>query len=519
MHASHLPPGPLSASLFVEGLRARAGFLVGSALIFHALLWTLVAIISEPTPDPKIAAGLAIGREWMLGYPGLPILAPWTMEAIYSLFPSVLLMKALGPAAVALAGWYVFGLARRIVGEQHGALATLAMVGVTPVSFPVGALDSATIQMPVVAGLVLSWWCAVREGNRAAWILFGVTSALTLYAGVQGLFVIALLLVISVTGSGKAAIRKHQTQALAFVALIVFALIAAPRLWWLATHDFSGLYESPLAGFETVGVMKPYEAAGGALAGHLGLILLIVVATPILANVREASVSFTRAPLSGFAAVVAILIAAVPFFAAALAAIVFNLRITIDAFACLLLYSGLLAFLFAGETVRLCRQRLAVIIAFILLFLPPLGIAALNFSLPWFGRGLMTNWPAQAAAQIMSESFRNRTGKPLAIIAGQPLYAAEIALAAKDRPHIFPNADPAIAPWIKDNAVKEKGAVVFWPVIRGNAAPPTALTIALPPFVPEAPLSLLWSLPGSIDPVRLGWAIIPPEKSPAPKAQ
>src|SRR6185437_11480056 len=158
MHASHLPPGPLSASLFVEGLRARAGFLVASALIFHALLWTLVAIISEPTPDPKIAAGLAIGREWMLGYPGLPILAPWVTEAVYSVFPSVLLMKALGSAAVALAGWYVFGLARRIVGEQHGALATLAMVGVTPVSFPVGALDSATIQMPIVAGMVLSWW-------------------------------------------------------------------------------------------------------------------------------------------------------------------------------------------------------------------------------------------------------------------------------------------------------------------------------------------------------------------------
>jgi len=147
-----------------------------------------------------------------------------------------------------------------------------------------------------------------------------------------------------------------------------------------------------------------------------------------------------------------------------------------------------------------------------LLFLPPLGIAALNFSLPWFGRGLMTNWPAQAAAQIMNESFRNRTGKPLAIIAGQTLYAAEIALAAKDRPHIFPDANPEIAPWIRKNAVKEKGAVVFWPVIRGNAAPPTSLTIALPPFVPEAPLSLLWSLPGSIDPVRLGWAIIPPQK-------
>ncbi|HVT56137.1 MAG TPA: glycosyltransferase family 39 protein, partial [Xanthobacteraceae bacterium] len=430
----------------------------------------------------------------------------------YSVFPSVLLMKALGPAAVALAGWLVFRLARRIVGEQHGALATLAMVGVTPVSFPVGALDSATIQMPIVAGIVLAWWRAMREGNRAAWILLGVTSALTLYAGVQGLFVLAVLLVISITGSGKAAMRKHGTPALALAALIVFALIAAPRLWWLATHNFSGLYESAATGFETLGVLKPYEAAGGAIAGHLGLLLLIAVATPLLTGGRLATVAFTRAPLSGFAIVAAAVIATIPFFAAALVAIAFNVPITADAFASLLLYSGLLAFLFAGETVRLCRQRLAVTIVCVLLVLPPVAIVAINFGAPFLGRGMMTNWPAKAAAQVMNESFQNRTGKPLALLIGPPLYASEIALAAKDRPHIFPNADRRIAPWIKEKAVAEQGAVVFWPVTSKDTAPPTSLTAALPPFTPEAPLSLLWILPGSIDPVRLGWAIIPPKK-------
>jgi hypothetical protein len=511
MHASNPPPGPLTASLFVEALRAHAGLLVAGALILHAILWTLVPIASNFTPDPKIAANLAIGREWVFGYRGLPILAPWVMASVYSVFPSILLMKALGPAAVALAGWLVFRLARRIVGEQHGALATLAMVGVTPVSFPVGALDSATIEMPIIAGMVLAWWRAMREGNRAAWILLGLTSALTLYAGVQGLFVLAVLLVISITGSGKAAIRKYDTPALALAALIVFALVAAPRLWWLGTHQFSGLYESAATGFETLGVLKPYEAAGGSIAGHLGLLLLLVVATPILTGGRLATVAFTRAPLSSFAIVAAAVIATVPFFAAALVAIAFDVPITADAFASLLLYSGLLAFLFAGETVRLCRQRLAVALVCILLVLPPIAIVAINFGAPWLGRGMMINWPAQAAAQIMNESFQNRTGKPLALLIGPPLYASEIALAAKDRPHIFPNADRSIAPWIKEKAVAEQGAVVFWP-IRGSGAPPVELTVGLPAFTPEAPLSLLWALPGSIDPVRLGWAIIPPKK-------
>ena len=105
MHASSPPPGPLSASLFVEALRAHAGTLVACALILHALLWTLAAGISEPTPDPRIAMGLALGREGLLGYPGLPMLAPWLLEAVYSFLPSVSVMKAMGPFAVALAGW------------------------------------------------------------------------------------------------------------------------------------------------------------------------------------------------------------------------------------------------------------------------------------------------------------------------------------------------------------------------------------------------------------------------------
>ncbi len=510
MHASSPPPGPLSASLFVEALRAHASTLVAGALILHALLWTFVAVISEPTPDPKIALGLALGREWPLGYTGIPVLAPWLLQAVHAVLPSALVMKALGPMAVAIAGWFVFLLARRMIGERHGALVTLVMVGVTPVSFPVGALDSSLIQMPLVAGMVLAWWCATREGSCGGWLIFGFTAALCFYAGGQGLAVLAVLLVITVSGSGKAAIRKHQTQMPMLAAFIIFALIAAPRLWWLAAHGFSGLYENPQAGFETALVMQSYEAAISAFAGHLGFMLLIAVATPLFVA-SEATVTFTRAPLLGFPLVAGLALATVPFVLVALITFALGIRITIDAFACLLLYSGLLAFLFAGESVHICRQRLALVIALILLVLPPVLIAGLNFAAPTLGRGLLTNWPAASAAQAMTDAFRSRAEKPLRVLIGPPLEAASIALASRDRPHIFPNADRAAAPWIKDGTLAKEGAVVFWPVTGSETAPPAALTAMLPPFTPEAPLSLVWEMPGSIAPLRLGWAIIPPQ--------
>src|SRR6202521_5858733 len=139
MLAPKSQPGPLEASIFVEALRAHAGSFVAGALIVHAILRTLAPSISEPTPSPKIALGLAEGREWLLGYPGLPPLAPWLMQAVYAVTHSIDLVKMLGPVMVAITGRLVFALARRIVGERQGAIAALVMVGVHPVAFPVGA--------------------------------------------------------------------------------------------------------------------------------------------------------------------------------------------------------------------------------------------------------------------------------------------------------------------------------------------------------------------------------------------
>lgn len=515
MTAPKPQPGPLDSSIFVEALRAHVGTFVAVALIAHALLWTLAPLIGEPTPDPRIAVGLAVGRHWPLGYPGLPPLASWVLAAVYAWLPSVAVMKALGPIAVALAGWLVFGFARRIVGAQHGALATLIMVGVYPVSFPVGGLNAALVQMPLVAALTLSWWCAVEEGNRAAWLTFGILGALAFYAGAQGVLVLALLLCITFcTAAGRAAFWRYDPRNPALLGLIPFVLFAAPRLWWLTTHGFTGFYENMSADFGLRGALHPYEALGAAILGHLGLVLIIVVGTPIFAAGRTTIVPIVRAPLPGFALLAVFALAIVPVVLAGAAALAFAPAINAEFFAPLFLYSGLLAVVLAGDIIRICRQHLAAVVAAILLVLPPVLLVAAEFVLPGMGNyGFATNWPAQPAAHTMTGIFNTRTGKPLAILAGSPLLASEIALMSADRPVILPGADRARAPWLGENGLREKGAIVFWRVAHGgDATPPAALTAKLPPFVPEAPLTLPWLRGGSLDPVTLGWAIIPPQK-------
>ncbi len=513
MLAPRSQPGPLEASIFVEALRANAGGLVAGALIAHTILWTLAATLADPTPDPKIAFGLAIGREWQLGYPGLPPLAPWVLHAVYKVIPSIFAMKALGPISVALSSWFLFGLARRIVGDRQGAIATLIMVAVLPVAYPVGALDSALIQMPLVSGLVLSWWRALIERNRAAWLVLGVVCALLLYAGEQGILFLAVLLALTFgTAGGRGMFRAQHSQAPALMALIIFAIISSPRIYSLATHGFSGFYEDATAGLEPYGVMKSYEALAGVVAGHLGLLLLIAVTSQFFGTTRMAAALITRAPLGSYALGTVIVLATVPFVCAAVIVLVSGIKTTTDMFAPLLLYSGLLAVVFAGDTLQIYRQHTAVSIAVIFLLGPPALDVAISFIAPWVGnRGLITNWPAQEAARNVTEIFRARTGKPLEFVIASPVIASEIALASRDYPRVFPNADKTLAPWINDKTLREKGAIVVWPVVRGNTAPPAALASNLPLFVPEAPLTLDWVRAGRLDPVRIGWAIIPPQ--------
>jgi hypothetical protein len=50
---------------------------------------------------------------------------------------------------------------------------------------------------------------------------------------------------------------------------------------------------------------------------------------------------------------------------------------------------------------------------------------------------------------------------------------------------------------------------VFWEIRGADVSPPPALTEKLPAFTVEAPLRLPWARVGG-EPVRLGWAILPP---------
>jgi hypothetical protein len=503
---------PLEASIYVEGLRARPAFFVGLLLIVHAAMWTLVAWLAYPTPDPKLSVAIALGREWQFGYLDTPPLAPWILELAFRAggLPAV---YALGPFTIALTGWLVYMLARRIAGDRHGAIAVFLMVGVHPVAFPVGSFDSDIVQMPLVALAVLAWWFAVVERNRYAWIVLGLTCGLFAYAGIQGFFVLAVLLaLIAATPEGRASLSENRDQIFAVSGLFLFTLLLTPRMIWLQNHDSTGVMQLLEIPGSNIVRGEPVSMGITVILGHIGLLLLVGLASRFYATDSDIAPVFMRPPLHPLGKLVVSVIATAPPLLAVIVAIVFGLRFSAFAAAPLVLYSGLLVMVLAGEALRVHRQRLVAAAAMTLLFLPPVLELATSLALPYVSAsGRTTNWPASAAARYITDVYRTRTGQPMAYVVGGEWQASAIALASRDRPHVFIDADPVRSPWASREKLETEGGVVVWSIRGADASPPPALAEKLPPLVAESPLTLNWARPGNLDFIRLGWAIVPPK--------
>jgi hypothetical protein len=352
--------------------------------------------------------------------------------------------------------------------------------------------------------------------------LLAALVALTAYGGLQGLCVALTLAVLSVaTKHGREAlaglllITKDGEAALAgrdaLLSVICAMLLAAPRFVWLVWNDFAGLLPAPDSGIEPDALAGAGDVMLQTLVGHVGLVVLVVVASSMFAADRTTAPEFVRAPVDRHALRTMLLIAVVPALLALALGLAYDVRQPVTAASPLFLYSGVLVMLLAPDVVRIHRQRSVTIAALALLALPPALDAAAALSSPWVGeRGRPTNWPAAAAGRYLNDVYKSRTGLRLEYVIGAAELASAVAFGAPDRPHVFVDADPRRAPWIDATRLRQRGAIVVWPVVGLNAAPPAELARRLPPLAGEAVVPLNWVRPGRLDPVRLGWAMIPP---------
>jgi 4-amino-4-deoxy-L-arabinose transferase-like glycosyltransferase len=216
---------------------------------------------------------------------------------------------ALAQACIVVAYWAVFTLGCRIVGTRHAVLGVLLMVGVSAFTVPSPNFSPAVLAAPLWALALLHYWRAVGEGERGYWFLLALDFGLLLLSSYVGVLLLVTLVVFTLASPrGQRALLAPEP----WLGLVLFAIVVFPHAAWLAQMRdlvLSGLNDSVAA----AGRMSPWLwLAMTLLLTHLGLALLVAVASGWPRKRHERAPEIVRNPVQGFARLYVYVFALVP---------------------------------------------------------------------------------------------------------------------------------------------------------------------------------------------------------------
>ena len=166
----------------VAWARRRPEAVLAWVLGLHLLVWTALPILVCRNLQLDLAEGLALGKEWQLGYWKHPPLPWWLDDLAFRLVGDVHAVYVLGPLAAVAAMWAVWRLAREVVEPVAALIAVLALEGLHFFNFSVpkfGHDHTLMVLWPLTA------WCFHRALTRRRlldWMLAGALLALCFWS-------------------------------------------------------------------------------------------------------------------------------------------------------------------------------------------------------------------------------------------------------------------------------------------------------------------------------------------------
>ncbi len=500
-------------SLIVEALRGRPRLVFWTVALTQSLLWVVVPSLFYSAPPGELPTTLAIGHEFLLGSYLGPPLAFWLGEIAFRL-AGIVGVYLLAQVCIVVTYWAVFALGRAIVGTRHAALAILLMVGIAVFTVPSVEFGPAILAAPFWALALLYYWRALGEEKRGAWFLLALDLGLLVLTSYVGLILIVLLALFTVaTSQGRRALQYAEP----WVCALLLAIVVFPHAWWLAYHAdlvVSGWQASAAM----VGRAPPWAWLAALLAAsHLGVVVLVLLATGWPRGRRERAPEIDRAPAPPFGRAYIYVFALAPAFVA-IAIVAASGRLgPLGEVAPFLVLSGLAVITAAGDRVLLYRERLVSSVWVGILVAPPLVAVAGIAVMPWIASvDPKVAQPANAEGRFFGDTFQRRTGKPLQYVAGDQRLAPLVALAAPSRPHVYFDWAPGWSTWTTAADMQKAGGVLVWPATAASTAPPARLKKQFPSLVPEVPHSFTRVVQGFLPSIRLGWSVLRPQAGSKP---
>jgi hypothetical protein len=310
---------------------------------------------------------------------------------------------------------------------------------------------------------------------------------------------------------------------------IVFAIVIAPNVWWLVTHDFAPFHYVEDRAAEATRWYQ-YLVFPLIWTASQVLHLLFMLALLALLYLPRGQVKPDAANGDdGFNRRYVCALAIGPFtITTVIAAVLGRQPISMWGYP-LWSFAPLAVLAVWPPTLSIAHLRRFAIAALALLIAFPVGFAIVELGEPFVRNRLKaTQFPGQLLADTITRQWRERTGTPLTYVGGAivtrlshgvpieiraagQFAANNVAVYSPDRPRVIVNGELKFSPWIDPADFARRGGVLVWQ--PGNLA--EALPDNIKRAFPRAELQPLLMLPrqtfGPIrrDPVR--YAIIPPQ--------
>src|SRR5580704_7060430 len=495
-------------SLVVELIRTRPRLVVWIVVLAQAALWLIVSLLFYRSPPSDLAMVLAYGREYQVGTELGPPLAFWLADIAFRaagdhMFGVYLLAELCSIASF----WFLYQLARIVVGGQQAVLAVLMTMTVTAFSSPGLEFGPLVLARPLWAMLLLHSWLLIGLDRRNAWFAWSIDAGLLLLTTSA-----AILLLILVAGFALATERGRRLL-LSFdplYALLVIVVLALPYLIFLIRADILTLPSLPGIAELSARALHWAWLVGGLLLAMSGIVILVALNTGWFSRMPEEVPIIYRPPVAALARNFVYFFAIAPALAGSVISGIFDLDRVFVGSGVALLMSGLAVIVATGDLVQLRRQRLLRSVWAAAIALPAFAVIAGTLFMPWTGGGeVATSLPARAIANFFGDSFERRTNKPLPAVSGDPQLAALISLDA-GRPHLL-SETPERTPWLSLAKFNETGGVVVWRASDTIGTPPPDIAQKFPGLAPEVPRAFEWPVNGRQPLLRVGWAIVRPK--------
>jgi 4-amino-4-deoxy-L-arabinose transferase-like glycosyltransferase len=503
-----------------------------AALVCHALAWTLVPVLIAANPPLDVIEGFAWGREWQWGYYKHPPLQAWLLEAVsYITGRSGLGYFGMSALASAATMYAVYRTGLLIVTPAKAVLAALLCEGILYFNVLACEFNPNVLQLVIWAWAGWAFAHAVCRRHLVYWLLLGVLLSLGFYAK-YSIVLLCVSLASFLFYDNKARLRLVSRGP--YTAALLFALLILPQLHWLAAHDFLPMSyaASRLTAANNIGerLLFPLMFMGAQVLDALPMLLLFFLLQPFRSFWKSTTVKRIFMPLRRLGETRPLPIQAIVETG--------EQRFKRALLLWLAFAPAVLSTVFSG----LINQKIQDMWGMPYLSFVPLWLVSMmpdeldstrlrRFGIGWgmvFGLALIafpvvslghisvgrpvsrTQFPGQELSREAHRLWMERTGQPLEIVMGKTWIAGNATFHStnfRNRPHTYLKGNFAYNPWLSEEDIRRKGALVLWE--DGHELGPDAMADH---GIVEGGPPLQLTVEGGWKPrsVRVRWAVIMP---------